>query len=759
MLPIDALEESFRTALADGPVVVSAPTGSGKSTRIPLWCPGPVLVVEPRRVACRGLAARVAELDGTPLGERIGYVVRDDHRAKPTTEICFVTTGVALQHAARGDLERWGTVVLDEFHERSLDLDLLLALLQGHPRLVVMSATLEGDRIAAHIGGVHLRGEGRAFPVTLRHAQGRAVPEGHHLEDRIVAAVQGAPPGDILVFLPGKSEIRAVVSRLAGLDADVLPLHGGLTLAEQARVFETGRRRRIVCATNVAETSVTIPGITVVIDSGLVRRTRYHHGRAFLTLLPIAADSATQRAGRAGRTAPGTAIRLWGEHAPLESHTPPEIHRESLVPLVLAAAAAGASLDRLPFLDRLRDYAVSDARQTLRELGALENDRLTERGQRLFGLPLDADLGRLLVEAEGSPSLADAIDLVAALHTPRRLFGRRPSDPEDDLRDGGCDAVALVRAVREGEPHRHGLDRAALGDARRTAKRLRAAFGVTEPSAPLDRRALLRIVLAAWPRCAYVARRRKRGVAFANGGTEVRLGDQSAIDAEAVEAVLALDTRGLGRDVRSREILLTAAMPISHRELLAAGRGRDRMARADPVAGSIRCTVERVYAGKVLGAREEVPTGELARQALVQLFLDNRVFKGGAAIARDRWGARALHARLNSLPSLGSLEDWLADRVVELGVESGDDLALLTREDLLPDDLDEPERTRLDRAFPRRLHLGDLVFDVRYELGRRRVVLVKRSGARKVLPSRRLLPAFVGWTVVMEEKGQIRPVR
>jgi ATP-dependent helicase HrpB len=761
MLPIDPLEPQVRAAVAAGPLVLSAPTGSGKSTRVPLWCPRPVLVVEPRRMACRGLAARVAELEGVPLGGEVGYIVRDDHRATKSTSVCFVTTGVALALAASGELDRYASVVLDEFHERSLDLDLLLALLQGRDGLVVMSATLEGDRVAAHLGGVHLSGEGRQHPVHIRYTAGPPLPDAHGLEERVLAAIRTAPPeGDVLVFLPGRGEIRSVAARLGGLDADVLELHGGLTLAEQGRAFRTGPRRRIICSTNVAETSVTLPGIRVVVDSGLVRRTHYHRGRAFLARIPIARDSADQRAGRAGRTAPGVAIRLWAERAPLDANTPPEVHRESLVPLVLAAAASGAPLSALRFLDPPKEFALVDARQTLTELGAIDGDRITARGERLFGLPLDAELGRLLVEAEGTPSLGDAIDLVAALHTPRRLFGPRPEDPEDDLRHAGCDAVALIRAVREGDPRRHRVDRHGLNDARRTARRLRRAFRLPpEPAGPVDRTALIDVVLAAWPRCAYVARRRKRRVAFANGGTEVRLGDRSAVSADAVEAVLALDSRGLGGDGRSREILLTAAMPVSLRQLYAVGRGRDQLTKANLVRGRVVSTIDRVYAGQQLGSREAVPQGALAREAIADLFLRGSLFRGAAAAARERLEALTLHARLSNTPTPPPLEAWVADRLTELGVEDGADVALLSRDDLLPPVLDPHAMAELDRRFPRRLSIDGVTYRIRYELGRRRVVLERMSGRKGPLPSRRLLPDFGGWPVSVDDRGTLRPVR
>ncbi|MFT5683088.1 MAG: ATP-dependent helicase HrpB, partial [Myxococcota bacterium] len=419
-LPIEALRPDFEVAIEHGPVVLSAPTGSGKSTQVPRWllARGRVVVVEPRRVACRALASRVASLEGCALGSTIGYAVRGERRAGSNTAVIFVTPGIALRMLRGGDLDRYDTLVLDEFHERGLDLDLLLALVtqSRSPRLVVMSATLAGDQIAAHIGGVHLSGEGRLYPVSRRYMPGRCEePDIRGLEGRVSAALNAAEkdPGDVLVFLPGKGEIASVAGAIRG-DWEVIELHGGLTMKQQTRIFSPSGRRRVILSTNVAETSLTVPGIGVVIDSGLVRRTRYHQGRGYLTLMPIAADSAEQRSGRAGRLGPGICYRLWPERLTLAESTPPEVHRESLVPLLLAARACGADPDTLPFLDPPRPYAVDDARQQLRLLGALGDDgQLTPRGEALFGLPLDAHLGRLLIEADAQGTLSQVLPLAA----------------------------------------------------------------------------------------------------------------------------------------------------------------------------------------------------------------------------------------------------------------------------------------------------------------------------------------------------------
>lgn len=798
-LPIDALRPDFDAHRARHPVVVSAPTGSGKSTQIPRWSAtaGPVLVVEPRRVACRSLAVRVAELQGTPLGDGVGYRVRDDSRARADTAIVFATPGVVLR-MLRDDpaLAGYPTVIIDEFHERSLDTDLLLALLADRrasadtpdAALVIMSATLEADRIAEHLGGVHLRGEGRLYPVTEHHVAGDAgLPDVRGLERRVVDAVRAAAddPGDILVFLPGKAEIAATQSALSALRArhTIIPLHGGLSLDAQTRAFAPAPHRKIILATNVAETSLTLPGIGVVIDAGLVRRTRYHGGRGFLTLMPIAADSAAQRAGRAGRTAPGVCYRLWSPTARLRAHTPPEIHRESLVPLVLAAAACDADLDALPFIDPPPEHAITTAREDLAALGALTDDHrhLTDRGHALFGLPLDPPHGRLLIEAQAAATpddpgaLDDAIDLVAVLTVGRPLFrpGPRPDDPRDDLRDAGCDALAAIRAVRLGDIDRHRLNPYTLTEARRNRRRLRRAFDLGPPppdDAPIDRRRLALTALGADPRAAHVARKRKRHTAWSNGGTEVELGRDSAITRTlddphtTVDAIVVFETRAIGIGPRDTAIIVTCAMPAPIPWLVAAGVGRERVARVHIHRGRLTTEIERVHAKRTLATREATPTGPLARDALARAFLDGRLWPATLAATRDRLEATALHARLEAdagrpADPVPPLEDWVQTRIAELGVESGDDLALLTPDDLLADDLPAYIRDALDKTHPRHLAFSDIEFAVHYDVQRRTVILEKTTGRRRDPPPLTWLPSFRGFRIIMRDERGDHPVR
>ncbi|MBN2797964.1 MAG: ATP-dependent RNA helicase [Deltaproteobacteria bacterium] len=771
-LPIEAVRDQVMSALGQGRVVVSAPTGSGKSTQIPRWCAelGSVLVVEPRRVAALSLAARVSSLEGEPVGQTVGYAVRGDAQRGEETRVLFVTTGVAVRLAAAGELAQWDTLVLDEYHERSLDLDLLLALAlkQGVGRLVVMSATLEGDRVAAHLGGTHVSGEGRLFPVEVRYAGGGAdLPEERGLEGRVLRAVREARalPGDILVFVPGKGELQRVSDALSGeAGLEVVALHGGQSLAEQGRAFKPGQRRRVVVATNVAETSVTLPRIGVVIDGGLVRRTRYHHGRGYLVLAPVAQDSAEQRAGRAGRLGPGVAFRLWGERAELDPVTPPEVHRESLVPLVLGAAACGEHALDLPFFDPLKDYAVEDARRDLRDLEALDGDgRITPRGRTLFGLPLDPHLGRLLIEAELQGTLEDAVDLAAAVAAGRPLFvGPRPREEADDLRREGCDATGLIRAVRRGEPGRHGLAAYPLREARALARRLREAWGlVPSGEGEVDRHALALTVMGAWPWAAHVARRRKRQVAWSHGGTEVRLARESAVPEDEAEAILAVDSRALGKGRRALEVILTAAMPVPLPWLVEGGRGRDQLARVDLVRGQIVSRVDRVYAGKVIQSREETPQGALAREAVAALVVRGRLFKGALPELEERLERASLWRRLQREEGVAEVspEDWIVARLTALGLEAVEDLPLLSAEDLLPAALDPWDQEELDRKFPRTLALGDATYRFHYEPGPRVAVMTLVSGARRELPPVQFLPSLPGWRVELRENSRVRVVR
>jgi ATP-dependent helicase HrpB len=780
--PVDTLKAAFLDAIDRSRVVLTSPTGSGKSTQVPRWCTafGRVLVVEPRRVACLGLAAWVASLEQTPVGKVAGYAVRDDRRMNRETSIVFATPGTVLQWAADGKNLPFDTVVIDEFHERSLETDLVLALVKARfpGRTAVMSATVDADRVASYLDAAVLRAEGRLHPVTCRYIEdGALLPSAEMLDRRVLRAVDAAEkdPGDILVFLPGKGEINWIRNRLASSkhDVEVLEIHGGLCLADQARIFEPGRKRRIILATNAAETSITVPDIGTVIDSGLVKRTKYIKGRGFLTLCPVAEDSARQRAGRAGRVQKGMCYRLWSQRADLPRFTPPEIYRESLSEFVLSALACGARPEDLSFLDAPKPYALEAARAELSAVGAVDKaGNITARGRRLFGFPLPPALGSLLVEAEKQGCTADAADLVAALAPGRPIFiGPPPEDPEDNLRADGCDAAAMIRAVRFGKPRRHGLNPAALDEARAVRRRLGDVFSIPgdlPPDKTIDRPGLARAALRSDPTGAHAVRRRKGGIFLADGRSECLLSKDSAVDATKCEAVFVFQSSAVSKGYAKDRIYATCAMPLSFRRLAEAGIGKETVTDTFVEDKIAKAEISRIFAGCVLEVQKEIPKKEAAVQTLADLFLKKRIFPNAAADAektlRAAARARAISRLANAEPlDLGEwadkealdVKDWVFERLEALGVESGEDLVFLTEQDLRVPGLPEPTADFLAEKFPETIRAGNAAYRAQYDFKAREVTLVLQEGPVDRTLSRNLLPSFSGFSVKLRHHSKI----
>jgi len=788
-LPITPLLPRVLAAARLGPVVVSAPTGSGKSTCVPstLTALGRVLVIEPRRVACRALAVRVAELRGCPPGTDVGWIVRDERRVADDAAITFVTPGVALRILQSGGIEDFAAVVLDEFHERAFDTDLLLCLLQERrttpqvrqSALVVMSATLQAERLADHLGGVHIGGQGRTFPIAVRWLPGEAsLPTKRGLEERLIAALLASAndPGDVLVFLPGKAEIARAAQALEAQSRgrwEIATLHGGMTLRDQADVlrprdsFARRGQRRVVLTTNVAETSLTIPGVGVVIDSGLVRGMIYRAGRGYLSLLPIARDSAEQRAGRAGRLGPGVCIRLWNEASPLADVTVPEIHRGSLVSLTLSALACSPRGMDLPWLDKPKSFAVAAAMAELTALGCVQGGAITEAGVRLFALPLDVGLARVLVEGDAVPQLREpTLLLAAALSVDRPLFRRSEQQERgayDDLRAGGCDAVALIEAVRSGDARRHDLDPKALDEARAAADRFRKlGFGDTSWSGTLQRRPLVELLLRAWPGSAHVRRdQKKHRYTWAAGSSEMELDGDSAVRAGDSEAVIVLDSRAVAAQQRPGSgLLITAAMPVPLAWLAAAGLGEVKVSKPELQDDALLVTISQIYAGCVLTTREEAASGEVARIAIRDLALAGRIMKEERLRARleDRYKLATLAAQVGQTPQLPALPDWLLARLTELGLESADDLGLLNVEDLLPPAPTGAIADELERRFPRTLMTGDAKYEIEYQVALLTAIFHQVSGTRKDPPSETHLPRLPGYRLFWEHKNRVHPI-
>ena len=439
-LPIDSLLAEITGALATGQnVVVEAPPGAGKTTRVPPalleTVKGQIVVLQPRRLPARLAALRVAEELGEEVGRSVGYTVRFEDVGGPRTRIRFMTEGILLRRLlADPALDGVGAVVLDEFHERHLATDLALSLLarlqrsrRPDLRLVVMSATLESEPVRDFLGSCPgIRSEGRAFPVTVEYAD---APDERPLAERAASSVrrllQDGCAGDLLVFLPGAGEIRRTWEALESVAASknllVLPLHGDLSPAEQQRAVRPDSRQKVILSTNVAETSVTIPGVVAVIDSGLARIASHSpwSGLSRLALAKISQASAVQRAGRAGRTAPGRALRLYprSDYESRRSHDVPEIRRLDLSEALLTLAALGiGDVRRFEWFEAPDESSLEAGRALLDKLGAVDPvGRLTELGRKMVRFPAHPRLARLLVEGEARGVGEDAATLAALL--------------------------------------------------------------------------------------------------------------------------------------------------------------------------------------------------------------------------------------------------------------------------------------------------------------------------------------------------------
>ena len=466
-LPIHAVLPEVATALGRGTsAVLQAPPGAGKTTGVPLalldtpWLSGQkIIMLEPRRLATRAAARRMAQLLDQDVGDTVGFRVRGETRVRRTTRIEVVTEGILtrmLQHDP--SLEGVGLVIFDEFHERSLDADLALALtletrdvLRPDLRALVMSATLDGARVARMLGDAPIiTSEGRAFPVETRYLERRT---DMRVEDAVASAVRravAADDGDILAFLPGAGEIRRAYDLLTASDlpprTHIRPLHGSLSSAEQddAILPSAPGERKIVLATSIAETSLTIEGVRVVIDSGLSRVPRFspRTGMTSLETVRVSQASADQRRGRAGRVAPGVCYRLWDEHEQhhLVAHASPEILEADLAPLALDLAAFGVDDPAsLRWLDEPPAAAYAQARELLVELGALEppgetgGGRITPRGRRMAELPLHPRLAHMVVEADALGALRLACDLAAMLSERDPIRGGPGAVPDADI--------------------------------------------------------------------------------------------------------------------------------------------------------------------------------------------------------------------------------------------------------------------------------------------------------------------------------------
>jgi len=684
-LPIDPALPELTAALRGGnAAVLVAPPGAGKTTRVPLvlvhelWAEGRrILVLEPRRLAARAAAERMAQTLGERVGDTVGLRVRFGSKVSRRTRIEVITEGV-FTRLALGDpaIDGVAAVLFDEFHERSLDADLGLALardaqqgLREDLRLLVMSATLDGARVAKLLGDAPVVvAEGRAFPVETRYLGRDTRPIEPQIADAIVRAVR-ADAGSVLAFLPGAAEIRRTAALLEGrLDPgiDVAALYGALGSDEQDRAIAPAPpgRRKIVLATSIAETSLTIEGVRIVIDSGLARVPRYEPDVGVTRLETVRASraAADQRRGRAGRTEPGVCYRLWDEPqtAALEAFSRPEILAADLSGFALDLAAWGAGADKLAFLDPPPRPALAEAKSLLSELGAIDADgRITEQGRKLIRLPLPPRLARMVVDAAAEGAARTAAEIAA-------LIGERGLGGDDvDLR------VRLDALRRDRSPRAR--------DARAMAQRW-AEMVTDAPASGADDVSVGALLALAYPE--RIARNR----GGAPGAFLLANGRGAAIDAAsplAREAYLAVAE--LTGSAAAGRILLAAPIALAEIEARFAERIETREEISfDPASASLRRRRLRRFGALTLAEQPEPPAAdEAAARTLAQ---------GVARLGLAR------------LPWTKALRQW-RDRVMFLRAAEGDEWPDLS-DAVLAADLDW-----LASAFAGKTSLAELSAD------------------------------------------------
>jgi ATP-dependent helicase HrpB len=757
-LPIDLiLPQVFAVLGTHSAIVLQAPPGAGKTTRVP---PGildaglagdrRIIVLEPRRIAARAAARRMSAERGTVPGDLFGWHVRFERQASRNTRVLIVTPGILLRLLQDDPfLETVGVIVFDEFHERGLETDLALGivrLVQTNVRpdlkLVVMSATLQASDVADYLGNCPvITSEGRTFPVEVTYEPKREDDRWPLATAKAVARILDRTPGDVLAFLPGVGEIRAAAEDLAEQISDdtlILPLHGELPAEEQDRALLPQGRRKVVLATNVAETSVTVEGVAAVVDSGLARQLVYDPsvGLDRLELVNVSRASADQRAGRAGRTQPGICVRLWSEvsHRSRPARPEPEIKRVDLAGAALQLLALGESVETFPWLDPPHEHVARQAVELLELLGAVRDGKLTDLGGSLARLPVHPRLGRLLLEGArlGEPRRAA---LAAALLSERNPFPRGPAShttPSDlldrmEALDGGPSPLGPVNrgAARFILRARDQLTRlvAQLRDEPEALATGRPA-PVANASGSSEE-AVGRSLLAAFPD--RLCRRREpgspRGVMV--GGRGVRLAPSSGVT--QAELFLAIDV-----DAGQAETLVRQASAVD-RTWLPTDRLRESIdVELDETAGRVVAWKRTRFEDLVIDERPaNAPDGEQVTAVLIDAALRNldRILPPPDSEAGQfRTRVRCLRAWMPDLnlpeysdADLREVLTWLAP-----GRRSLDDLKRADWEEAFRSKLTHAQRQAVEREAPERIEVpsGSRIA-VKYEEGRPPVLAVR----------------------------------
>jgi ATP-dependent helicase HrpB len=673
-LPIYEVEHPLLDALrVRGRVIVQAPTGSGKSTQIPqmlaragLLGDGQVVILQPRRIAARMLARRVAMEMDVPLGMEVGYQVRLESRVSARTRIRFVTEGILLrQMVADPQLRGVSVVIFDEFHERHLYGDITLGralqlqqALRPALRIVVMSATLETARLRDYLAPcAEVASQGRTFPVEARFlpkpVDFEKTPVWEAAAEAAARAVGEGAEGDVLVFMPGAFEIARTCEvlrhRLGARDFDILPLHGELPPVEQDRAVDESDRRKIIVATNVAETSLTIPGVRVVVDSGLARMARFDPHRGIDTLLveKISQASAEQRAGRAGRTAPGVCLRLWTEreHAHRPATELPEIKRLDLAEVLLTLKASGITdATAFPWLDAPEPKALERAETLLRDLGAADpgSGAITGLGRRMLGFPAHPRYARMLVEADRRGCVR-AVALIAALTQGRpilvRAVDRRTEEAREEALGEECESDFFVQlaALRFAGERRFEVDECRrLGIHAQGARQvwplaqqfleIAQEAGLDTREHDIDRDAVRRCILAGF--ADQVARRLDAGTLRCElvHGRRGMLARESVVQQASLFVAAEInELGGRGGEVTTVLALATAIDEALLGEMFPDELRSEETAALDPQARRVTVRRRRAFRDLVLEDREAgEATADAAVKILVREVLEGR---------------------------------------------------------------------------------------------------------------------------------------
>ncbi len=729
--PVEEAIPALKAALQKNRIVIlQAPPGAGKSTIVPLrladepWLQGKkIVMLEPRRLAARSVAMRMSDLNGDKVGERVGYRVRFETRVGPTTQIEVVTEGILTRMIQHDNaLEDCGLIIFDEFHERNLHGDLALVLtlqlqqlLRDDLRILIMSATLDAEKLSAMLKAPVITSEGRQFPVAINYLSQPDDAPIHQQMARVIKKAIRENEGDVLAFLPGAGEIARTAEMLGSEVGGILvyPLYGDLSFAKQQEAIlpDPSGRRKVVLTTSIAETSLTIEGVKVVIDSGLSRVPRFdpRSGLSRLETIRVTADAADQRAGRAGRLGPGTCYRLWtqGSHASLVPNRKPEILEADLAPLLLELYQFGIKDFReLTWVTLPPEGAANQARVLLEQLEAIKDNNITSKGREMLKLPTHPRIAHMLLEAKAGLQLALATDVAALL------------EERDPLsREAGTDIglrISALRKWRAGE--RVIADRNALERIEKLAQQWRRVFKIEADNSTVDDSVIGLLVMLAFPeRIARQVEKDSERYKLVTG-RNAKLPANDPLTREQWIAISALDA-GMG------EAKIFSAAPLNYRDLLDHAV-EERTVRWDDDRGMVAGTLDKKVGALTLESKTLNP---IADEEKVRVICQMIREKGLRVLNWDEtlvaWQARVLSLRkwrpeenwpdVSDTALLQSLESWLAPFLYGIGKLS--ELQKLNASEILNSILPWSDQGRLEVLAPVRIEVpSDSMIKVNY---------------------------------------------